>query len=455
MFISRFLGFFLLAAFYLNSGEAFAVSHSQTKKAVDTRRMVLGGVPLNFTYTHREMLEFDIYKHLEEHAPHLLPHAEVISHYAGLEEISPRLLLAMMEQQSRAFTMGTKHLQKPFGRLSSKTGFKEQLKDLTKKIRNARYVKNGSGTNYSNPRETLGSVMDASEIDGIGVIYRRMFPESEIRALGKTAEKETAVLDLGMQLPYAIGVSMTFNGAHTNSGTGDYPLNCLDFSHWERWEEEIPDDVVASHDGIFVQHSSCYARVILNETWSTTYYHMDEIQFNTNDSVQQNQPIGKYASNKEQALCDGGHSTGPHVHWCLRNERDPYHLENVVLSGWTIHVGDSSYYRNCDLMYMEKDGEKKCTFRALENGGVPKEVIQKNVKDLAPPVLTADLHAKKLIINTKGRHWLNLLDMNGTVKRTEKGGDRTIYDISNLSPGIYMAKVFALGKIHVRKLVVF
>ncbi len=51
-------------------------------------------------YSYDEMFQFDLEAYLAVQAPHLLPYAEVISHWSGYSSISPKVMLTLLEQQS-------------------------------------------------------------------------------------------------------------------------------------------------------------------------------------------------------------------------------------------------------------------------------------------------------------------------------------------------------------------
>ena len=95
-------------------------------------------------YSYDEMFNFDIEAYLANQAPHLLPYSEVISHWSGYSSISPKVLLALIEQQSSLLTQQHKSavaLDRPFGKLSDKTGFAEQFKDVANKLATRVYGK--------------------------------------------------------------------------------------------------------------------------------------------------------------------------------------------------------------------------------------------------------------------------------------------------------------------------
>jgi len=116
--------------------------------------------------------------------------------------------------------------------------------------------------------------------------------------------------------------------------------------------------VVAAHDGTVTVFSNCFVRVTGSNGWATNYYHLDNLVVSSGDVVTRNQTIGVYANTKSQALCDGGHSTGPHVHFSLLNNGIYASLLGVELSGYTVHPGRHSYDSNHSYMWIERNGTK-------------------------------------------------------------------------------------------------
>jgi LasA protease len=92
-------------------------------------------------YNNKLMLSFSIEDYLRTHAPHLLPHAEAISHWAGYTTISPKILLALMEHQSSIVSSESEdNMSRPFGKLSEKNGFNEQLRDISNELATLHYA---------------------------------------------------------------------------------------------------------------------------------------------------------------------------------------------------------------------------------------------------------------------------------------------------------------------------
>lgn len=119
-----------------------------------------------------------------------------------------------------------------------------------------------------------------------------------------------------MQLPWRQGYSWQPNGAHSNTGSG-YPYSSFDASYdWPRWGSATYS-VVAAHAGTVRVLSRCQVRVTHPSGWATNYYHMDQIQVSNGQQVSADTKLGVYAGNINTALCEGGSSTGPHLHFSL------------------------------------------------------------------------------------------------------------------------------------------
>jgi hypothetical protein len=169
-----------------------------------------------------------------------------------------------------------------------------------------------------------------------------------------------------LDLPFAEPQAWQFNGAHTWSGDDDgSPMSSLDFaSSWSQdWGDDTSGDrVAAAHDGEVTVFSSCYVQVQHPDGWGTRYYHLDNVTVATGQQVRAGDPLATYAGNQEQALCSGGHSTGPHLHFALMRNGQYTSLQDVALSGYVVHPGTSSYDSNRDRMWLEKRGRRYYAF---------------------------------------------------------------------------------------------
>jgi len=325
------------------------------------------GFVIDFNYSYEEMSELNVEQFCKDNAPHLLPYAEVISHVAGQRRVSARAILAMMEQQSQAVSNPAFSVSEPLGDLSQESGLREQLDDVSVRIRKSA-DSNGLHVDVDAPDGGILTVISAQELRELGDVYQTLFPGVVAK---KSVVSEALASSIPMQFPWPVNESWHFGGAHADDGSG-FPLSSLDFSkNWESWGDPITSNVVASAGGKVKKHSSCFVEVIHSGSWSTGYYHLGSIAVQDGQTVKANDKIGKYANNKAQALCDGGSSTGPHVHWTLYSSGVETSLSGVILSGWTIHPGTSNYDENCSRMYLIKNGTKKCTSATVLNSGIP------------------------------------------------------------------------------------
>ena len=178
------------------------------------------------------------------------------------------------------------------------------------------------------------------------------------------------------QPPWPHGELWAGGGVHSNTGGGSAPRNSLDFIKiFVDWGDDTSQFwVTASEAGTARVFSSCSMQVIHPNGWVSSYYHLDNIQVADMDPVVANQDLSNYADNLEQAICQGGSSTGPHVHFSIYYDGDPIEIDepNVDFISWKHKAGEGQYDSNCDRSYytMVPDGDIICPFfRNLPNNG--------------------------------------------------------------------------------------
>ncbi|MGD9007805.1 MAG: fibronectin type III domain-containing protein, partial [Desulfobacteraceae bacterium] len=334
-------------------------------------------------YTPQEMLSFNIEDYLLQNAPHLVEYAETISHWCGYSSISPKIIIALIEYQTGLISNKQPDLndmQKPLSSLSDSTGFSMQVKDVAAQLADGYYSwrKNQQPSDQNileNFLDQKSNVQLKAQQQNFRNLYYQLFPE--ISESGDAQQLQSLVYgaaptDNFLQLPYPVGESWNYGGSHTYNGSGDYPQSSLDFNggSWS-WGTDTSDLwVVAAHGGQVVVHSSCNVEVVGSDGWSTTYYHLDNVVVETDQTVTRNTPLANYADNSAQALCQGGSSSGPHVHFSLKYDGSYEHLDGVKLSGFSVHTGRDSYDSDCDYFWLEKNGTKYCAWTNLENPGV-------------------------------------------------------------------------------------
>lgn len=404
-------------------------------------------------YSYDEMFNFNIKEYLQKNAPQLVPHAEVISHYAGYSSISPKLLIALIEQQSGLVSkqiskQSQSKMARPFGDLSSKYGFKEQVADVSERLAMAFYDGHSFAQTGLNEKHTtsgdavkaLNAVLAPSlghvsakrldqrtqkAVSALNNIYHKLFEQNDSqnsRNFSTESVSTEASIDNYFQLPYPMGRTWTYGGSHTNTGSGSYPQSSLDLNNGGYWGDNLSNLwVVSAAPGRVKVHSSCFVEVYHDNNWSTTYYHVDNIQYNTNTQINRNVAIANYASDKSQALCNGGQSTGPHVHFSLKRNAEYYHLNGMSFSGFEVSTGRDSYDSNCSYFWLEKNGYKYCAWSRITNPGVT---------DANPPsegdTYTGYLSHRGYAIEPDG-NWFNYAG--GTISVDMSGPSNADFDI--------------------------
>ena len=373
----------------------------------------------NVIYTYDEMFEFNVSDYLSANAPHLLRHAEAISHYSAFATTSPKIFIALIEHQTGLVSTSrfdTEQVKFAFGELSEEIGFNNQLADIAGRINQNVYNDIGSldiatldvDAEVSsqlpveqNARKVISAIFSfakpsihvqsnmLSELKSFNQIYRELFPQVSASTDNFTPSSVLAAPPSNfLQLPFPIGESWSNGGSHTFTGSGDYPQSSLDFNDGGGWGSNLDHLwVVAAAGGRVVVHSSCNVEVVHDDGWSTAYYHLDDLQVQTGDVIDINTPLAHYANNRNQALCEGGSSSGPHVHFSLKKDAQYFHLDGVALSGYVVHTGNDSYDGNCDRFWLKKEGEaKKCAWSQIRNNGVggptpePEELVNNVAK---------------------------------------------------------------------------
>ena len=338
-------------------------------------------------YTPDEMIGFKVGRYFAKRAPHLRSKSEVISHWAGQSTISPKILIALMEQQSGIVTgkrMSSDAMIRPFGALSRYSGFDRQVQDIAGQLDEIVYSQQevaasakaqGVAFTAENPLQLLyqkagESKASASQLGDreFAQSYAGLFNE----ALGENPKPSIFSGDFStmavpsstlLRLPYATDLSWYIGGPHGSGGVK--PYSSLDMSNSGGWgSSQSSNWVRASAAGTFVKDSSCSGSVVHSGGWSTSYYHLENIQIQDGATVTQGQRIANPANDIDQALCQGGSSTGPHVHWTLRLNGSRNTLDGVRLSGYRItSQGTSNYDDNCSRFYLVKGGLTYCAGR--------------------------------------------------------------------------------------------
>jgi LasA protease len=347
-----------------------------------------------FVYSIEEKLDFDLEAYLRAAAPHLVAHAEVISHWSAYYTVSPRVVLSLMELETAQISSAAPSLpDRPFAGLSEAKTLPQQVEDVLRRLSELFYESPAGPDGLRAPqaaqealRRLLGSDRAPAELRSR---YESLFPAErpldEPRDGPPAAAKATPPPGL-LQLPYPVGESWYFGGAHTFDGQDPGPKSSLDFTRdRESWGDNTSNTwVVAAHGGTAVVYSSCFVEVVGPNGWSTSYYHLDNVVVASGQTVGWDQRLANYADNLDQALCNGGFSTGPHVHFSLLRNGQYMTLQNAQLSRYRVQVGRFSYDWDCGYFWLQRGGVRHCAWDApLLNDGVV-------VRPGAPRDLTAE-----------------------------------------------------------------
>ncbi|GAA0341514.1 M23 family metallopeptidase [Bowmanella denitrificans] len=330
-----------------------------------------------------------------QRVPALVDYQDVIMHWSGIASINPKLLVALIEHQSQMLSTPEKaDLQRPFGNLSDALVFSEQVRDIAGQLSRRFYayqhlqaetdkvslpvssatlalaslLQKNSAKPFNKDNAKL-SADHAQPLRDFLATYKRLFdgPRESVLLTDSEAKAESGdqqIQAFSMNLPWSSGYAWYSGGAHSNTGSG-YPYSSLDFNNGSGgWGSNTPW-VQAAHAGTVSRYSSCNIRITHASGYATNYYHMSSLQYQSGDYVAAGAYIGRYASNYNQALCQGGQSSGPHVHFSLLYNGQYVSLHNRYISGYRVDVGNYNYDTNCYNFYFERNGQKTCAWYPL------------------------------------------------------------------------------------------
>jgi LasA protease len=291
--------------------------------------------------------------------------------YCSRFGVNPSLVLALMDTQSGILTGKSLDVAKPFGELSIETGFFDQMDDVLVKLMNSFYetlehqqhefsaepalkISKTAATQALedtfvaaglSPQENLQKLFNTHQS-----LFHRPLATPQHKASFSAMERKQTQIAMQMPWPEREG-NWTSGGAHGNNGRSG-PLSSLDIviGRGQRWGAATPW-IYAGHGGIARRVTDCGLRVEHSSGWGTFYYHLSDILVREGQTISRNQRLAKYASDHAQAICDGGSSTGPHLHWNLRFNGREVTMQNRVFSNYEVNVGRDHYDRDCNYFF--------------------------------------------------------------------------------------------------------
>ena len=394
--------------------------------AIDSRQQLADAA-----FVYDPLIEsFDLKLYLENNAPDLVVSYELISHWSGYYSINPKVILAFMKYASTAISLqfSSEHESADdFLQLHDKADFAQTLQQQVKRLSAYFYAykqlslqqlslqkialgqkneadslvfaKNSVNTlRKTSTKATAGTAailsliqqkssinQDDTELEvhyqGFLAVYGQLFGETALaEALRSDLPQQgmkTPDINISfvpptdmMQMPWREGYTWIANGAHSHTGSG-YPLSSIDVSYnWPNWGAQTYS-VAAANSGWVKVFSACQVRVTNASGWATNYYHLANIEVSDGQWVEQNTKLGLYASNKSNALCQGGSSTGPHLHFSLLYNGAYRSLQDVNIGPYDINVGNYNYDNNCSRFWLWNtvDQVYKCAWDKLYNPG--------------------------------------------------------------------------------------
>ncbi|MCG9682913.1 M23 family metallopeptidase [Vibrio sp. Isolate23] len=282
---------------------------------------------------------------------------EELNHWSGAMGVDPRVVLATLAAShdwSPAHTLSISELEH----------FRSEIRHVANRLSQLFYhVRQQPNTiDRAATYAIVSSLQNIEQWPKWQAFYYQQFGSPTI------VEDVSFVSPPEMQWPWRAGYNWIPNGPHSHTGSG-FPLSSLDVSYdWPRWGGQTYS-VTAAHEGYVSVFSRCQLRVTAKNGWATNYYHMDGIEVQDGAWVAKNQKIGTYASQKNIALCQGGSSTGPHLHFSLLYNGRFQSLQDKSFGPYTIDVGRYSYDSHCSYTWMldARTNSKQCFWYRVDN----------------------------------------------------------------------------------------
>ncbi len=291
-----------------------------------------------FKYTSLDKLTFSTKQYLTDNSPSLLPLTEAIDTWALMNSIHPKLLSAVLDNYFKEKLIDSSFFNKQLVfQISAglKLGFNNGNKDSLSASRAVFAISKAYQFELNIPKYFS---------------QQRQFKDSDYFK-GSSGPPLFSYL----QPPWPRGELWAAGGVHTQTGGGTEPRNSIDiFRNFVNWGGDTSNSwASATQEGIARVWSSCNVSIMHPNGWETYYYHLDNIQVANLQTVTSNQKLANYADNEDQALCQGGSSTGPHAHVSVYYDGTAIEIDepNLDFTSWKLKAGIGNYDSNCNNSY--------------------------------------------------------------------------------------------------------
>ncbi len=286
----------------------------------------------------RRYASLDLAAFIDQHRPQLNPFASQILLQAGHHSVSPLALMVLVED---ALALPANKMPGPVSPPIEQLAMAlhHTLNPLSGSVAEKRVSTDRSLENLTAATEQLAKLVGMS---------LQPFPKA-----GPQPK---------MDLPFAYDQEWEFFGAHTYTGDDDgSPMSSIDFSeNWsQRWNTDTSNSrVLAAHDGIAQVFGPCNLRISHPSGWSTQYYHLEDIVVKTGQSVKKGQDLSKYADDRLTAVCQGGFSQAPHLHFTLLRDGRYVSIDGLQLGQHRIKAGRHSYDNNHQFSWIDRGDQR-------------------------------------------------------------------------------------------------
>ena len=303
---------------------------------------------------------------------------EVIMNSAVANNINPLILITalVMEQDS--------NLSLPLGNMTEFNTIVWRISDSLPVLYEDYEIADASELPASNvATSTLWKVFEEENetLEKFIVLYNQLFTQYvvylEDRFEHTFPDDRNAYFSLNW--PWPIGRSWMVLGTHSTTGRGrthsSFDMMNQVTCDWENDRNCVSYSVPihSMHSGVVTIARTCNVRVMHPSGYQTNYYHLDNVRVYQGQQVHAGQEIAAYSGHYQTSLCEGGRSSGPHLHTTLYyddgfgNNREAS-LNGRYVGGYQITTGWSNYDTDCTHCYFYKNG-KVCPFNNRDNDG--------------------------------------------------------------------------------------